>query len=148
MRPAPAETNEKHLIKNGEKRGNLEVWLAVLRVVVKFLPIIVQAADMKVPLSLQISWNSTTTWTAGRCVSVVNHHTVANCLFAWTVNGAKTMPSWSFFQGVQMLFRGCVERSWHERHFWTQLPYFLLFWLQIFQFCLSFWSSSFDLVLF
>ena len=45
-------------------------------------------------------------------------------------------------------FKGSVERSRHERHFCSLLPYFLLSWLQIFQLCLSFSTSSFDLVLF
>ena len=44
--------------------------------------------------------------------------------------------------------KGSVEWSRHERHFCSLLPYFLLSWLQIFQLCLSFWTSSFDLVLF
>ena len=44
-------------------------------------------------------------------------------------------------------FKGSVEWSRHERHFCSLLPYFLLSWLQIFQLCLSFWTSSFDLVL-
>ena len=44
-------------------------------------------------------------------------------------------------------FKGSVERSRHEGHFCSLLPYFLLSWLQIFQLCLSFWTSSFDLVL-
>ena len=44
--------------------------------------------------------------------------------------------------------KNCVERSRYERHFCSLLPYFLLSWLQIFQLCLSFWASSFDLVLF
>ena len=46
------------------------------------------------------------------------------------------------------LLKGSVERSRHERHFCSLLPYFLLSWLQIFQLCLSFWTSSSDLVLF
>ena len=41
-----------------------------------------------------------------------------------------------------------MERSRHERHFCSLLPYFLLSWLQIFQLCLSFCTSSPDLVLF
>ena len=44
-------------------------------------------------------------------------------------------------------FKGSVEWSWHERHFCSLLPYFLLSWLQIFQLCLSFWTSSFDMVI-
>ena len=44
--------------------------------------------------------------------------------------------------------KGSVEWSRHERHFCSLLPYFLLSWLQIFQLCLSFWTSSFDMVLF
>ena len=44
--------------------------------------------------------------------------------------------------------KGSVDRSRHERHFCSLLPYFLLSWLQIFQLCLSFWTSSFHLVLF
>ena len=44
-------------------------------------------------------------------------------------------------------FKGSVEWSRHEQHFCSLLPYFLLSWLQIFQLCLSFWTSSFDLVL-
>ena len=43
--------------------------------------------------------------------------------------------------------KGSVEWSRHERHFSSLLPYFLLSWLQIFQLFLSFWTSSFDLVL-
>ena len=50
--------------------------------------------------------------------------------------------------GVQFSFKGSVERSRHERHFCSLLLYFLLSWLQIFQRCWSFWTSSFDLVLF
>ena len=46
------------------------------------------------------------------------------------------------------LFKGSVEWSRHERHFCSLLPYFLLSWLQIFQLFLSFWTSSFDPVLF
>ena len=46
------------------------------------------------------------------------------------------------------LFKGSVDRSRHEQHFCSLLPYFLLSWLQIFQLCLSFWTPSFDLVLF
>ena len=46
------------------------------------------------------------------------------------------------------LFKGSVERSRHERHFCSPLPYFLLSWLQIFQLCLSFWTSSYDMVFF
>ena len=45
-------------------------------------------------------------------------------------------------------FKGSVEWSRHERHFCSLLPYFLLSWLKIFQLCLSFWTSSFDMVLF
>ena len=45
-------------------------------------------------------------------------------------------------------FKGSVEWSRHERHFCSLLPYFSLSWLQIFQHCLSFWTSSFDMVLF
>ena len=44
-------------------------------------------------------------------------------------------------------FKGSVEWSRHERHFCSLLPYFLLSWLQVFQLCLSFWTSSFDMVL-
>ena len=46
------------------------------------------------------------------------------------------------------IIKGSVERSRHERHFCSLLPYFSLYWLQIFQLCLSFWTSSFDLVIF
>ena len=46
------------------------------------------------------------------------------------------------------VLKGNVDRSRHERHFCSLLPYFLLSWLQIFQLCLSFWTSSSDLVLF
>ena len=46
------------------------------------------------------------------------------------------------------MFKGSVERSRHERHFCSLLPYFLLYWLQIFRLCLSFCTSSPDLVLF
>ena len=46
------------------------------------------------------------------------------------------------------VLKGSVERSRHERHFCSLLPYFLLSWLQIFQLCLSFCTSSPDLVLF
>ena len=49
---------------------------------------------------------------------------------------------------VLKCFKGSVEWSRHERHFCSLLPYFLLPWLQIFQLCLSFWTSSFDMVLF
>ena len=43
-------------------------------------------------------------------------------------------------------FKGSVERSRPERHFCSLLPYFFLSWLQIFQRCLSFWTSSIHLV--
>ena len=46
------------------------------------------------------------------------------------------------------MVKGSVERSRHERHFCSLLPYFLLSWLQIFQLCLSFCTSSPDQVLF
>ena len=49
---------------------------------------------------------------------------------------------------VLSYLKGSVERSRHERHFCSLLPYFLLSWLQIFQLCLSFCTSSPDLVLF
>ena len=49
---------------------------------------------------------------------------------------------------IRLMFKGSVEWSRHERHFCSLLPYFLLSWLQIFQLCLSFWTSSFDMVLF
>ena len=51
-------------------------------------------------------------------------------------------------QNLQNRFKGSVERPRRERHFCSLLPYFLLSWLQIFQLCLSFWTSSFHLVLF
>ena len=51
-------------------------------------------------------------------------------------------------QNTSILIKGSVEWSRHERHFCSLLPYFLLSWLQIFQLCLSFWTSSFDMVLF
>ena len=38
--------------------------------------------------------------------------------------------------------KGSVEWSRHEQHFCSLLPYFLLSWLQIFQLCLSFRTSS------
>ena len=41
-----------------------------------------------------------------------------------------------------------LERPRPERHFCSLLRYFFLSWLQIFQLCLSFWTSSFDLVFF
>ena len=47
-----------------------------------------------------------------------------------------------------MLLKGSVERSRHKRHFCSLLPYFLLSGPQIFQLCLSFCTSSPDLVLF
>ena len=47
-----------------------------------------------------------------------------------------------------LLIKGSTERSRHERHFCSLLPYFLLSWLQIFQLCLSLLTSSFDLDLF
>ena len=59
----------------------------------------------------------------GICAAFLRHH---------VINGVK----------------GSVERSRHERHFFSLLSYFLLSWLQIFQLCLSFWTSSVDLVLF
>ena len=49
---------------------------------------------------------------------------------------------------VDCFLKGSVEWSRHERHFCSLLPYFLLSWLKIFQLCLSFWTSSFDMVLF
>ena len=52
------------------------------------------------------------------------------------------------YQMVSTYIKGSVDRSPHERHFWSLLPYFLLSWLQIFQLCLSFWASSIDLVIF
>ena len=48
----------------------------------------------------------------------------------------------------KLSYKGSVERSRHEQHFCSLLPYYLLSCLQIFQLCLSFWTSSFDLVLF
>ena len=64
-------------------------------------------------------------------------------------------PVWAWFEEEQenytelpTLFKGSVERSRHKRHFCSLLPYFLLSWLQIFQLCLSFCTSSPDLVLF
>ena len=45
------------------------------------------------------------------------------------------------------LIKGSVEWSRHKRHFCSLLPYFLQYWFQIFQLCLSFWTSSFDMVL-
>ena len=56
--------------------------------------------------------------------------------------------SLTWFSFPVLCFKGSVDRSRHERHFCSLLPYFLLSWLQIFQLCLSFWTSSFDLVLF
>ena len=56
---------------------------------------------------------------------------------------ATVLSPWSIWA-----LKGSVDRSRHERHFCSLLPYFLLSWLQIFQLCLSFWTSSFDLVLF
>ena len=49
---------------------------------------------------------------------------------------------------LAFFFKGSVERSRRERHFCSLLPYFLLSWLQIFQLCLFFCTSSPDLVLF
>ena len=63
----------------------------------------------------------------------------------------KTSPTQALRVIVHMLLipsiKGSVERSRHEQHFCSLLPYFLLSWLQIFQFYLSFWTSSFHLVL-
>ena len=42
--------------------------------------------------------------------------------------------------------KGSVERSRPEWYFCSLLPYFLLSSLKIFQLCLTFWTSSFDLV--
>ena len=52
----------------------------------------------------------------------------------------------TFAIGPQL--KGSVEWSRHERHFCSLLPYFLLSWLKIFPLCLSFCTSSPDLVLF
>ena len=54
----------------------------------------------------------------------------------------------TFWSLLKVPFKGSVEWSRHERHFCSLLPYFLLSWLQILQLCLSFWTSSFDMVLF
>ena len=54
----------------------------------------------------------------------------------------------SLWRGDKIPLKGSVERSRHERHFCSLLPYFLLSWLQIFQLCLSFCTASPDLVLF
>ena len=55
---------------------------------------------------------------------------------------------WCMIFYPNKMIKGSVERSRHERHFCSLLPYFLLSWLQIFQLCLSFCTSSPDLVLF
>ena len=67
----------------------------------------------------------------------------------WDKNQMNTKNYWKY--GAQQHnwphFKGSVEWSRHERHFCSLLPYFLQSWLQIFQLCLSFWTSSFDTVL-
>ena len=58
-----------------------------------------------------------------------------------------SFPFLSAINAQRTRVKGSVEWSRHERHFCSLLPYFLLSCFQIFQLCLSFWTSSFDMVL-
>ena len=71
--------------------------------------------------------NKIEAWAPGMCTGVYKW---ANTKY-WTVCEVH-VQHWH-----KNYFKGSVDRSRHERHFCSLLPYFLLSWLQIFQLCLS-----------
>ena len=97
-------------------------------------------------------------WPILRC-KTVNSSWTKNILISLTRYWRKKTTDWltdwlrkcakSQDQGIsRSKVKGSVEWSRHVRHFCSLLPYYLLSWLQIFQLFLSFWTSSFDMVLF